>query len=138
VKNAFASLEYRPGRAALAALAVAAAGAVPLALAVAGPTPAARALAAAALATSMLHHAGAARRYAAASGVEGLFLPLCAILLGAVVAGSAASALWRGGVVWRGTHYPLARVREGCLRDADLSPSGAVGWGGKADAAGEG
>jgi hypothetical protein len=128
VKNAFASLEYRPGRALGAAVLVAAAGVVPLALLAYGPGAAVRALAGGALALSVLHHARAARRYAGANGAEGLLLPLCAVLLGAVVLGSAAAALWRGGVVWRGTVYPLARVRAGCLRDADLPPSGAVGW----------
>jgi hypothetical protein len=128
VKNAFASLEYRPGRALAAALLAASAGAVPLGLLAAGPGPSVRALAGAALAVSVLHHARAARRFAGGTGAEGLFLPACAMLLGAVILGSAAAALWRGGVEWRGTRYPLARVRAGCLRDADLPPSGAVGW----------
>jgi hypothetical protein len=128
VKNAFAALEYRPGRAAAAALLGAAAGAAPLALLLAGPTPLARGLAAAALAVAVAHHAEAARRLAGASGVEGLLMPLCAVLLSGVVLASAAAAWARRGVVWRGTHYPLERVRAGCLREDALPASGAVGW----------
>jgi hypothetical protein len=130
VKNAFAALEYRPLRA-VAAAGLGALGAIlPLALLAAGPTPLARALSAAAVAVAVLHHAGAARRLSGASGVEGLLMPACAILLSGVVLASAVAAWVRGGVVWRGTHYPLERVRAGCLREQDLPASGAVGWGG--------
>jgi hypothetical protein len=128
VKNAFAAVEYRPLRAAAAAGVGAVGAAGPLLLLAAGPTPLVRALAAAALAISVLHHAEAARRLSGSSGVEGLLLPPCALLLAAVVLASAASAWARGGVVWRGTHYPLDQVRAGCLRDEDLPVSGAAGW----------
>ncbi len=129
VKNAFAALEYRPLRAAAAAALGFAGGVLPVALLVAGPGALVRILAGAALAVAALHHAEAARRLSGASGAEGLLMPACAILLSAVVLASAAAAWARGGVVWRGTHYPLARVRAGCLRDEDLPVSGAVGWG---------
>jgi hypothetical protein len=128
VKNAFAAVEYRPLRAGVAAALGVAGAAGPLLLLALGPTLLVRALAAAALAVAILHHAEAARRLSGASGIEGLLLPLCAVLLAGVVLGSAVAAWVRGGVVWRGTHYPLARVRAGCLRDADLPASGAVGW----------
>lgn len=128
VKNGFAAVEYRPLRAAVAAGLGVAGAAGPLVLLALGPTAAVRALAAAALAVAMLHHAESARRLSGASGVEGLLLPVCALLLSGVVLGSAAAAWLRGGVVWRGTHYPLERVRAGCLREADLAVSGAVGW----------
>jgi hypothetical protein len=72
----------------------------------------------------------AARRLSGASGAEGLLMAPCAVLLGSVVLASAAAAWVRGGVVWRGTHYPLERVRAGCLREEDLPPSAAVGWDG--------
>ncbi len=130
VKNAFAALEYRPLRAVAAAAMGVAGGAVPIALLAAGPTPLVRALAAAALGIAILHHAEAARRLSGSSGVEGLLMPLCAVLLSAVVLASAVAAGVRGGVVWRGTHYPLDRVRAGCLREEDLPASGAVGWDG--------
>jgi hypothetical protein len=129
VKNAFAALEYRPLRAVAAAVTGIAGGALPVALLALGPTGPVRALAAAALAVAVLHHAGTARRLAGSSGAEGLLMPACAVLLSAVVLGSAVAARARGGVVWRGTHYPLARVRAGCLREGDLPASAAVGWG---------
>jgi Glycosyl transferase family 2 len=128
VKNAFAALEYRPGRAIAGALAAAFAGAAPVAIVLAGPTPLARALAAVALAISVAHHAATARQVSGARGAEGLLMPACTVLLSAVVLGSAATAWARRGVVWRGTHYPLERIRAGCLRDGDLPVSGAVGW----------
>jgi len=128
VKNAFAALEYRPALAIAAALGAAFAGAAPVAVLLLGPGTLARILAAAALALAALHHAATVRRFTGGSGAEGLLMPLCAVLLAAVVLGSAAAAWARGGVVWRGTHYPLARIRAGCLRDADLPASAAVGW----------
>jgi hypothetical protein len=128
VKNAFAALEYRPLRAVAVAAAGVAGAAVPVVLLAAGPTPLVRALSAAALGIAALHHAEAARRLSGSSGVEGLLMPACAVLLSAVVLGSAITAWARGGVVWRGTHYPLERIRAGCLREQDLPASGAVGW----------
>jgi hypothetical protein len=128
VKNAFAALEYRTGRAVLAAAGATLAGVTPVALLAAGPTPAVRAVAGAALAVAVLHHAESARRLAGATGIEGLLAPCCALLLGAAVGTSAAAAWLRGGVVWRGTHYRLDAVRAGCLRERDLPASGAVGW----------
>lgn len=128
VKNAFAALEYRPLRAIGAAALGIAAGAAPIALLVLGPGSLVRALAAAALAVAVLHHAEAARRLSGASGLEGLLMPACAVLLSAVVLASAVATGARGGVVWRGTHYPLEQVRAGCLRDEELPASGAAGW----------
>jgi cellulose synthase/poly-beta-1,6-N-acetylglucosamine synthase-like glycosyltransferase len=44
-----------------------------------------------------------------------LFGPSVAVLAWAL-ARSAVLTLWRGGVVWRGTLYPLKELRQGCLR----------------------
>jgi glycosyltransferase involved in cell wall biosynthesis len=132
VKNAFAALEYRPAVALAGAAGAALAGAAPLAILLAGPGVPARVLAGLALAIALAHHAAAARHVSGSSGAEALLLPLCALSFSAAVLASAVVAWARGGVVWRGTHYPLERVRAGCLRDADLPASGAVGWDGPA------
>ena len=39
---------------------------------------------------------------------------LAATMIWAVVR-SVVLTLWRGGVVWRGTHYPLAQLRRGLI-----------------------
>jgi hypothetical protein len=136
VKNAFAATEYRPGVAASAAAGLAFLGLSPLAAVLLAPGVAARALGLAGLALGVAVHGATARRAAGASGVEGLFFPACALLLAGVLAGSAGAALLRGAVVWRGTRYPLDRLRAGCLRMGDLPASGAPGW--PAPAAGQG
>lgn len=128
VKNAFAALEYRLGVALAGAMAGAFLGTAPLGLALLAQGAWPRAAAVAALAVAMLHHAEAARRLARGSGAEALLLPACVLTLSGVVLGSAAAAWARGGVVWRGTHYPLEHIRAGCLRDADLPASAAAGW----------
>jgi glycosyltransferase involved in cell wall biosynthesis len=128
VKNAFAALEYRPWVALAGAVGAAFAGAVPPAVLVLGPTASARALAALALAVAVAHHAASARQVAGARGGVGLLMPACTVLLAMVVLASAAAAWARRGVVWRGTHYPLERVRAGCLREQDLPATGAAGW----------
>ena len=128
VKNAFAALEYRTGLALAAAALGAFAALGPLLLALLAPSHVARLLAAAALALSVLHHAISARGLARTSGVEGLLLPPCLLVLSAVLVASAAAALLRGGVTWRGTAYCLEELRARCLRDADLPAAGAAGW----------
>jgi hypothetical protein len=143
VKNAFAATGYRPLVAAAAALAFLAAGLAPALLALAAllaGAPLAAGLALAALAVSLLLHGAVAREVADASGVEGLFFPLVAILMAAVLLWSAATAGWRGGVRWRGTLYPLADLRAGAVREEDWPQARAAGWpapppaGGVADA----
>jgi hypothetical protein len=128
VKNGFAAAEYRVG----VALAVAGwaifLGLGPALLAALPAGPAARATAGAALAVSAIVHGGTARRVAAGSGAEGVLMPLMSTVLGAVLLASAAAAGLRGGVLWRGTLYPLERLRAGCVRTAALPASGATGW----------
>jgi hypothetical protein len=131
VKNAFATTEYRPWLAGLASLALALAGLGPLVLALvalASRQWLAAALAAGALAIGAAIHGGAARRLGGGSGLEGLALPLSSALLAGVLLVSTAAALWRGGVVWRGTRYPLAELRRGCVRIDDWPCQAAVGW----------
>jgi hypothetical protein len=131
VKNAFAGTEYRPWLALLSSLALALAGLGPLLLALVSLAthqwPAA-ALAGGAQLIGVAIHGGAARRLAGGHGLEGLALPLSSALLAAVLLGSTAAALWRGGVVWRGTRYPLAELRRGCVRIEDWPCEAAVGW----------
>jgi cellulose synthase/poly-beta-1,6-N-acetylglucosamine synthase-like glycosyltransferase len=128
VKNAFAAVEYRLPLALAGAAGGLLLGAGPVVLAIASPSAPARGAALAALAVSVLHHARWARAQAGARGAEGLLMPACATVLGAVVLGSALAARARGAVLWRGTRYPLDEVRTGCLRIADLSPAGAAAW----------
>jgi hypothetical protein len=128
VKNGFAALEYRLWAALGAATVGLLLGAGPLVLAVFGPTPLVRAVALAALTVSVLHQAAYVRRFSGGRGAEGLLMPVCLLLLSAVVVGSAGSALLRGGVIWRGTRYPLAALRANCLREAELPLEEVVGW----------
>jgi Glycosyltransferase like family 2 len=131
VKNAFAATEYRPGVAVLASLTLALAGMGPLLVGLAALASRqwdAAALAGGTLLMGIAIHGGAARRLAGGSGLEGLALPLSSALLAGVLLGSTAAALWRGGVVWRGTRYPLAELRRGCVRIEDWPRQGAVGW----------
>jgi len=131
VKNAFAATEYRPLVAVAAALAIlvpALGPALLLGLSLALGAPLAAGLAGAALAGWMLLHGAAARRTAAASGVEGLLFPAMAAALAAVLLWSALLAGWRGGVRWRGTFYPLADLRAGAVRAADWPAARAAGW----------
>jgi hypothetical protein len=89
-------------------------------------TAAAAALLAAVIAASV--HGAAARRLSAASGLEGLLLPLASLALAGVLLGSAVAAGVRGGVLWRGTLYPLEGLRAGVVRERDWPASGAAGW----------
>ena len=81
-----------------------------------------------ALALPMAWHALWARRFSGGSGAEGLLLHPCHLVLAAVVTGSALAALARGGVIWRGTRYPLAELRARCLREGELPRDRVVGW----------
>jgi len=128
VKNAFAGSEYRLAHAAATALVVAFAGAVPPAALLLASHPAARAAGALGAVLSAAIHGGTARRLAAGSGLEGLLQAPCALLIAAVLAASAVAARFRGAVVWRGTRYPLAALRAGCVRADDWPAAAAAGW----------
>jgi hypothetical protein len=102
--------------------------AAPLAAALLAPSPAARGLGLAALAVSAAVHGQVARRFGGGTGLEGMLLPACGLALAAVFPLSAAATTLRGGVRWRGTFYPLAALRAGCLRVSDLPAQRAAGW----------
>jgi hypothetical protein len=55
--------------------------------------------------------AGGARRIGR-SPLNGLLLPLQACLLAAIIVNATVKTLWRGGIEWRGTRYPLAQLRR--------------------------
>ncbi len=128
VKNLFAGVEYRWPRALLGSLTLAFLSATPLAAVLLAPTPAARGIALYALATQAVLHGLVARQFGDGSGLEGLLFPPVGLALACLLVVSAADATLRGGVVWRGTRYPLPSLRSGCLRAADLPVSGTVGW----------
>lgn len=54
-------------------------------------------------------------RSADASPLYGLTHPLGALVFCWMMARSAIATLWRGGVVWRGTFYPLEELRKGLV-----------------------
>ena len=128
IKNAFAGLEWSLPRAVGFALALPVFTTAPGVIAFLAGSPATKALAAWATLVPMLMGGAVARRAIGGTGVEGVMLPLCGPLLSIVALASAALALWRRGIVWRGTFYPLAELRRGCVREGDWPLAGAVGW----------
>jgi hypothetical protein len=127
MKNAFAGVEWR-----WSAVVVAATGTTLLVLApwvaLLWGSPGARLAGALGVLTPCLLHAGAARRMADGTGLEGLAYPVCDLSLVLVLLGSALKATVEGGIVWRGTFYPLPALRAGCVREGAFSREGAVGW----------
>ncbi len=127
-KNAFSGCEWNTGLAAVAIAGVWSAALLPyLPLFVTVPTwtlP----LAFVAAAFPILLVGAAGRRMSGGSGLEGLVAPISAVALGGVIAWSTGVALVRGGIVWRGTFYPLAELRRRCVREWGMSAENAVGW----------
>lgn len=128
LKNAFAGTEWRVGVAMEALLAIAFLTTGPLLVASLHPWPLARAIGVLGTLIPCIIHGVLARRMAAGSGLEGLTFPLCGLLLSGVVLCSTLAALARGGILWRGTFYPLEALRRGCVRRSEYSPDRSVGW----------
>ena len=128
VKNAFAGTEYRWGVAVASSVALVVTSLGPALAALLAPTVAARAAGLAGWLVGAVVVGTVARRFGGGSGLEGLLLPFTGTALAGVVLSSAAVTTARGGIVWRGTRYPLADLRAGCVRERDWPPEAAVGW----------
>jgi GT2 family glycosyltransferase len=126
-KNGFAGAEWRWGMTLVGAAFGAAIFLGPLCALVFGDSLA-KGLALIAIVIAVAVHSAGARRVAGGSGLDGLAYPLCdAGLMGAFL-WSALRATASGGVRWRGTFYPLAKLRAGCVRESAFPKRNAVGW----------
>jgi hypothetical protein len=127
-KNAFAGCEWRGSLAVLAVLLVLASTVLPylpLVLPLAAWT---HPLAVIAAGLPLLAVGLSARRVSGGSGLEGCLAPLAALALAGVIAWSTVLTLARGGILWRGTFYPLNELRRNCVREWSMSTVAAVGW----------
>ncbi|HKQ19378.1 MAG TPA: glycosyltransferase family 2 protein [Candidatus Eisenbacteria bacterium] len=113
-KNAFAGLDFRPWYAAYAVTMQIVASLVPLAGLLFGDTWT-RAFAFLAWSGVFLVYATTAN-YAQVRWWQAIFMPLGGLLFGYAIARSTVLALRRGGIVWRGTFYPLSELRKGRAR----------------------
>jgi glycosyltransferase involved in cell wall biosynthesis len=73
-----------------------------------------RILAATSVATAVAAHAAVARELRV-SPLYALTHPVGALIFAWMVLRSTIVTLWQGGVIWRGTFYPLAELRRGCV-----------------------
>jgi glycosyltransferase involved in cell wall biosynthesis len=128
VKNAFAGTEYRWSVAIASAGALLATSLGPPLAAFLAPGATARVVGLAGWALAAGVVGTVARRFGGGSGLEGVLVPFTGPALAAVVLTSAIVTTARGGIVWRGTSYPLEDLRRGCVRERDWPPDAAVGW----------
>ncbi|MFB3095226.1 MAG: glycosyltransferase family 2 protein [Candidatus Acidiferrales bacterium] len=112
-KNSFAFHGYNPGVTLFLVVAVLALHVLPL-VAVVFTSGLTRALAVVGTLTVMLFHAHTAY-HSRVSPLYGLTNPLGAVLTGYIMLRSMVVTLWRGGVVWRDTFYPLEDLRKGMV-----------------------
>ena len=113
-KNAFAGLDFRPWYAAYAVALQIVASLVPLVGLLSGDVWT-RALAILAWSGVFLAYSTTAN-YAQVRWWQAVFMPVGGILFGYAILRSTYLALRRGGIVWRGTFYPLAELRKGRAR----------------------
>jgi len=113
-KNAFAALDFRPWYAAYAVTMQVVTSVIPLVGLVVGGTWT-RAFAILAWSGVFLVYSTTAN-YAQVRWWQAAFMPVGGVLFGVAIARSTWLALRRGGIVWRGTFYPLAELRKGRVR----------------------
>ncbi len=112
-KNFFAGADYSPVRAVLQLLALLVSGLLPwVALFTLNGTPCVLAVISAVISAAMQ---GASAREGGVSVLYGLTYPLGTVIFAYMLVHSAAKTLWRGGVTWRDTFYPLAELRKGIV-----------------------
>lgn len=112
-KNMFAAVRFNPFMALLAIVMTLIMSVLPFAGLIFA-TGLARAFAGVAAGAAVLIHAALVRPVKC-SPLYGLTHPLGALLFCWMITRSAVATLWRGGVVWRDTFYPLEELRKGLV-----------------------
>lgn len=127
-KNGFAGVEWNTAVGVAGVVACFALAWLPWVAVIDAPEATTRAVGVVAVAAQLAIAAGGVRRLAGGSGLEAMALPVAFTGLCVAMARSIALALWRGGIRWRDTFYPLDELRRGCVRERDWDRRNAVGW----------